>query len=528
MKRKLAMLLVLCMMATAVFSGCGSSGDTTEDPAGGEEGPTASAGDGAISGTASDVHVDRDDLNLFSNTAIAVLDPHESKSQPEVRIMLQIFEPLVYVDTGFVEHMKLATDYTISDDNLTYTFNIREGVKFHDGSDMTMEDIVFSYERAMESAYMDEYTSCIASVADGGDNQFVVTLKQPTATFLNYVSYIFIVSKAAVEQYGDDFKTNPVGTGAYRLTNFEGDTRINVEAFPEYWDGEAPIKNVTWKVITDSSARYMALESGEIDFASILSTDWPAAQANEDFETLKYDTNACWYITLNFEVEPFNNPLVRKALAHAIDRESIIAVATDGMSPAALVRANPDMVFGATDDCVTYEYDLEKAKEYLVEAGYPDGFDMGDMYILSGTMDQIAAIYQQDLAKLGIDVNIVTVQPAALQSDLYTGNYASSVMVTSNYAYDMDGYKMHYTIDMIGSGNYSRYRNETVDQLFKDAVATTDKAEREALYKEAIQIIQEECVDLPIYYTTNLYAYTKGLNLTLYGNYYLVNEWSWN
>jgi len=299
--------------------------------------------------------------------------------------------------------------------------------------------------------------------------------------------------------------------------------------FDDYRLGPASIKDVTFKVITEATTAMVSFEAGELDFAMCYNpSSFAGLEASGKFNTKLCPTLHTAYILLNNTKAPFDSILVRQALNYAADKETMISVAYEGLAvPSKLLAAENS--FGVDfSDAVDYTYDLEKAKELLAEAGYPNGLDLGIMTLLPGYHEKIAQIFQQSLADIGCKLELQKSETTV--SDASAGNYTISSMgggYTNDFAYN----SRYYTESGIGSGNMSFYSNKRVDELFAIADSTLDNAKRKEYYREVISIITEEAPLIPIFHKQIPYVWNKELNAVPHlssGRPWYIYEWSWN
>lgn len=511
MMKKHALLLGLSLALALMLCACDSGTPSTEpaaDPSATDSGP-------------------RTDLNLSSTEAVETLDPHYTARSADRAVEFQIYEPLYLIDDDSSEIPLLATDYSVSEDGLTYTFNIRQGVQFHNGEELKASDVVFSYERSMESAHMYSYVEPIVSVDAPDDYTFVIELKAAYAPFMQYVAAIPIVNEKQCLEAGEDFALNPCGTGPYTLSDYQQNVSLSLQSFPDYWDGEPPIHTVNIKVITDTSTALLSFEAGELDYVSVPTASWADVQASGKYNTLTPTSLAVAFLSMNNEVAPFDNKLVRQAVNYALNREDICLMSLDGLAEPISTIANPDYVFGVSDDCISYDYDPDKARELLAEAGFADGFDAGSILVSSGVLEKAAQVVQSNLADVGITATVEMSESSAVVTDCMSGNYTLACMQVGRYP-DFATYDMLYQTQYIDNINLARYSNPEVDELFNRGVVTLDQNERLAIYDEILSIVQEDAVYAPMFTPVSPIAYAKELNLTthLVGSFF--KEYSWN
>lgn len=467
-------------------------------------------------------------LNLSLPQGVANLDPHNYVAAVDYMVSKQIYEALLFRDDQSIYHPQLATDYTMSDDGLTYTFTLRKGVKFTNGEVMTAADVVYSFQRAAQkSQILATNVAPIDSVSKVDDGTVQFKLKYKCAPFLGDVAAVAIVNAKQCEAAGDKFGDQPCGTGPYMLDSQTANISLSLKANPDYWWGAAQIQKVNFKVITDPSSAYLAFQAGELDEVQVPTANWQDVKASGKWATQEVATTAVSYIQYNNEVEPFKNKLVRQAINYAISRDDMLAIAMDGLGKTTSVMSPPEFVFGATNDCTQYTYDPEKAKQLLKEAGYPNGFDGGAILTIAGYFEKMASVLQQNLADVGIKTRVETREFSSYLDDVMKGNYTLSTLTVSLDP-DMDAYDVLYDTATINNLNMARYSNKQVDDLFAQGKSATDPEKRKEIYKQIIQIVQDDAVYAPCFDTIVPIAYNKQLTYKNYISSVRLYECSWN
>ena len=496
----------------------GSASDTESASSAGQE----AAGSGSASG--------RTDLNLRIGDAFSTVDPHNLSLNSDIMLSRQIYEPLYWINDEGEEIPMLATEYSISEDGLTWTFQLREGVTFQNGDPLTAQDVVYSYERCFDNAYMQEKVEAIDSVTAPDDSTVEMHLKYQFSPLMEKIAAIGIVSQSFVEANMDDqglLGFNACGTGAYSVKEAIPDVSITLEAYSGYWGGEAPIKTLNFEQITDETTAVTAFEAGEIDVMSIPSANWTQISESGQYNTDSRPSNHVVYLIFNTEAAPFDNRELRQAIAYAINREDIIAVAADGPADPATSLATSYML-GYTEDHMTYEYDPEKAKELLAEAGYPDGLDIGSMKTMSGSyFEKVMQVVQSQLAEIGITSTIEGMDGNSLVEDCITGNFTLADM-GQNLSLDYDFLKTYFNEEYINGLNMARVSDSQIQELFEQGASTTDKEERLAIYQEIEDLTQELCAYVPLYNLQTTTAWNKDLNYTPSVTGVLYKDCSWN
>ena len=519
---------VFCAAALTLGLAACSGGNTSADT--GSASDTESASSAGQEAAGSDSASGRTDLNLRISDAFSTVDPHNLSLNSDIMLSRQIYEPLYWINDEGEEIPMLATEYSISEDGLTWTFQLREGVTFQNGDPLTAQDVVYSYERCFDNAYMQEKVEAIDSVTAPDDSTVEMHLKYQFSPLMEKIAAIGIVSQSFAEANMDDqglLGFNACGTGAYSVKEAIPDVSITLEAYSGYWGGEASIKTLNFEQITDETTAVTAFEAGEIDVMSIPSANWTQISESGQYNTDSRPSNHVVYLIFNTEAAPFDNRELRQAIAYAINREDIIAVAADGPADPATSLATSYML-GYTEDHMTYEYDPEKAKELLAEAGYPDGLDIGSMKTMSGSyFEKVMQVVQSQLAEIGITSTIEGMDGNSLVEDCITGNFTLADM-GQNLSLDYDFLKTYFNEEYINGLNMARVSDSQIQELFEQGASTTDREERLAIYQEIEDLTQELCAYVPLYNLQTTTAWNKDLNYTPSVTGVLYKDCSWN
>ena len=475
---------------------------------------------------------DRDNVNLALMGVVSSLDPTTTALTVDLELFHQIYEPLMYVDDFSEVHARVATDYSVSDDGLVYTFTIRDDGFFHNGDPITVDDVVFSYERAMESGVLAPYVNAIVKVEKADENHVAITLKQPYTPFINNTANVFIFSKRAYEEAGETFGSTVTGagTGPFKVVSYDGNTRIELEAFDKYYRGEAAIKKAVYTIMADTSSKLIAFETGELDFSDIPTANWNEISQNDKFTSVLNPTSHISYFLMNPSSGVLANKDLRYAINYAIDREMLNLLAYEGLADEAYHMMRPGYIFGASEDTFHFEYDPDLAKEYLAKAGYPDGVDIGEMqYGTANYFPKLVQAVQAMLAEVGITVEIVGGQTSDFVVGWRAGQF--NMMASGfNAALDYD-YYTRYTSPAVSTA-FLKYDNTDIDgdyilEMFNKGAAELDPEARKAIYEELENYIAGEACYVPLFYKTLPYAWNKDLNVVLGLNWYYLYDWSW-
>ena len=439
------------------------------------------------------------------------LDPQKTTAYFSFEVLENVFDTLVAPDANLEMRPALATSWDVSPDQLAWTFHLRPGVTFHDGSPFTADDVVYSYRRIIDQklANADKF-SAVTSVTAPDQSTVRITLKQPTPNLLTNLGGfkgVAIVSRGNVES--GQIATHPVGTGPFVFANQKSDDSIVLKANPTYWAGAPKVSGVTFRFISEPSTALSALQAGEIDWTDSIPPQRVAALKNDDSITLAATpSNDYWYLALNEARPPWNDVRVRQAIAYAIDRDAIVQATSYGTAVAnqlAIPKGNP--WYTPYDG---YSHDIEKAKGLLAEAGVaPKTLDMlvTTEYPETVTAAQIIA---DNLAPLGITVNIRTVDFATWLDEQNNGHFDMLMMGwLGNIDPDDFYYAQHHTD---GTSNAQKFSNPEVDRLLDAGRVETNRERRGELYDKAATIIADQVSYLYLYNPSVIQAWSTDLS----------------
>ncbi|MFR5933580.1 MAG: ABC transporter substrate-binding protein [Oscillospiraceae bacterium] len=499
MKKLLTLILCLAMVLT-VFAGCSSTPAT-------EEGASAS-GD-AAQGEAADSEY-KDTLVFAMNTDVQSLDPQIQNDTTSEQVVKMLYNTLLkFQDDGTVVG-DLAESWSVSEDKLTWTFNLKQGVKFHNGKELTSADVKATFDRALNAEAGGLRTTEIIKMftAVEAPDPYTVTITTdgpygPMESLMCNMS-LGIMDADYIEQYGLDLGTSAEGengTGPFKVVSWERDQEIVVERFDDYFGTPAKLQTVVYTVIPEAASRVIALETGEVDVID-KPTDEDLARLEadtENFTVLRKPTISQRLFRFGCNDPIISNTKVRQAIVYAIDRQAIIDALFTGSAYPSTAPLAP-VTFGYSD-LGEIEQDLELAKSLLAEAGYPDGFDTK---IVTTERYQngieLAEIISQQLAEIGINAKIEVWEWSALSAS-WNGITADEfdqpifIMGAGPSMRDADGgLRGLYTTSETGLNdrNYGFYSNAEVDALIEQGMQETDQQKRVEIYKEAMEILYRE------------------------------------
>ncbi len=457
-------------------------------------------------------------------------DPNFRTLTAEHNLYRQIYEPLYFVnhDSGEMEP-RLAESYSISDDGLVYTFKIKQGVKFHDGTEVKAADVAFTVEQAAASTYIGTTVASFASATAVDDYTVEIKLTAPYASFLENVVQLYTLPQAYYESVGaDGFAEKPIGCGPYTFGERVVGSTITLNAFEDYYRGVAPIKTVVMRIFSDSTAAAVALETGEVNIMDINTANYEKFSQMDSLTLTKSTSPHITCVHMNSEVYPFDDVRVRQAVNYCVNRAFMVEVAVDGLGVESSNIVSP-MMFGYDENAMTYEYDVEKAKALLAEAGIETPLNIGKIGATSFG-EKIAPILQENLAEIGLIADIEVTDSSFIDAAC-KGNYTIGVMglvVYNGVAWDMDAYSILFDSDAIDAFNLPRVNNPRIDELFELGRGATNEDERLAYYKELNDLVQEDSGWVMLYHRYTTIGCSSDLNMTLYSpNVIYFYDCSW-
>jgi peptide/nickel transport system substrate-binding protein len=447
---------------------------------------------------------------MLGHQEIASLHPDDAGPTVHWVMVTQIHNALVEQDENFVFQPVLATELpTVSEDGLTYTFTLHQGVLFHNGEELTSADVKYTYEWYMDpanAAVNGSYFENVASVEAPDEYTVVVTNKTPNAAFLGQVADTFIVPAAYHAEVGKEgYAAAPIGTGAYKLKEWQAAAFTEVERFAEHFRGPGNFDTVRLNVVPEPSVRAIGMETGEAD-----TSVWPLVTEDnlrlegdaETFKTYVTSSLAINHFPLNNKHPFLSDKSARQAMMFAIDRQAIIDDIFSGTASLATANLSPALAEFYNPDVTQYPYDPAKAAEVLEAAGWVLNGDVREkdgvrasFTCTTITGDQVrrpeAEIVQQFLAEVGIEMNLEEAPVATILESLRAGEMDASLF---NWTYGGDDGDPDGTAALITTAvnNFSQFENARVDELMQLGLQETDPAARVPYYQEIQAIVAEE------------------------------------
>lgn len=525
-------LLGLLLLIVGVFSAVACGDDDDSDAAAGDGSGATSSGDSA-SGSPEDGGT----LVIGMSAAnIPIPDTSPTEGYEGFRfVAFQLYDGLVNWDPADgVDHVTevkpgLAESWTTSDDHLTWTFKIRPGATFHDGTVVDAAAIEFAFDRIFTKDF--EYydpkvaagiagfglTAGITNFKATGDMEFQITTPAPDAFLLEKLAHVLIPSPAQVQELGGDFATDPVGSGPFMFESLTTGQSMTMVRNPNYWGEKAHVDEVILRPMPEPSTRLAALRSGEIDWAETPPPESKPSLESAGFQVFLKEYPHAWPWEFDFFSADAGSPIrkkeVRQALNFAIDRESLCKDLLNGVCSPAYAYVYPGHPWYGTE-VEPYSYDPEKAKKLLAEAGYPDGFKMTVITSASGSGQmwppQMNDFLAQNLRDVGVDLTVEVQEWNSLLTAYISRDWGGAEANNVSLAF-MDPSQMlgsfESHLSLIG------YNNPELDALFVEAAAEFDPDRQDAILQEAHALVVDDAPWLYIVHDLNFRAmapYVKG------------------
>ena len=501
MKKKQLLSGVMALLLSASLCACGGSKTA--------EGTSEAAGESSEAETSNTLSegtpVPGGSVVYGMTQDLASLDPHVDTDAGTRDVVFNLYEGLVKPtsDGGFIP--AVASDYIISDDAKTYTFTLRDGITFHDGTPVTIEDVKYSIDRYAEiQGESSAFSSLVGSVEVQDDKTLVVNLKE------SYSEFLPMMTIAIIPQSNEDPAGNPIGTGPFKYVSYTPGQNLELEKYDGYWqEGVPSLDSVEFKFIADVDTAFVELQAGTIDILKYLTAAQAETLGDEDYNIVQGSMNLVHAMYLNSAYEPLSKTEVRQALCYAVDRDAINNFIFGGKSHIIGSHMIPAMSKYYEPEAETvYSYDPEKAKELLADAGYADGFDL-EITVPSSYSQHVdsAQIIADELSQVGINVTLNQVEWSTWLQDVYKGgNFQATVIGFDGTLAPSDWLKKYVTDD---AKNFMHYSNTEYDDVFNTAYTTVDDDVKVENYKKAQMILAEDAAAVYIEDPANLVAVSK-------------------
>ena len=450
------------------------------------------------------------------------LDPAAISDNESVQVVMQIFEQLVRYKEGSTQvEPALALSWTVSADGTAWTFKLRRGVRFHDGTPLDADAVVFSFERQRDRqhpfhfqafTYWESTFRNVREVTALGPDTVRIRINRPYAAFLANLAMFpaSIVSPTAMRRLGRGFSSQPVGTGPFRLLRWERGERIRLVRNPDYWDGPPSAAHLVHEVISDEAQRLVAVQSGTVDVAyGLAPADRQLVKLHPDLNLYRVPGENVAFLAMNTQRQPFDNVQVRRAVNHAVNKDLVVKLAYQGLATPATGPIPPTM-WSYNPSIRRYAYDPARARSLLREAGWRPSFHPR-LFVMSTPRPYlpapvlVARIIARNLADVGMPVEVV-VHPFSEhlratqmgEHDICLGGWAADNGDPDNFLYlllDRDNARRG------AARNQAMFGNESLHLLLTRARAEMDHLTRERLYRRAQEIVAEEAPWVPLAHT---------------------------
>lgn len=522
MKKRFLALILGTVMTASLIVGCGgkSSGNSGSAPADADAASTAPA---QTADASAGEMVEGGEFIKGVSTEAPGFDPFTVQTADARSIFFNIYEGLMKTQPDGSFAPGLAEKCEVSDDGKTYTFSLRQGVKFHNGNDLTMNDVVYSIEKAVTSGIsgykeiaqyaaagkvytvssekttnedgeeVEKYYVTAEDSADApaDDTTLIVNLKAPDSGFPA------IVTSPIVPADAEDLASNPIGTGPFQLVEFVEQDYTRLEKFADYWGEPAHLDAVTLKYYENTASLATNYLAGAIDGFNSNAGGWKELEGSEYVQNVRH-SNAVQLLALNNEFEPFKDVRVRQAVAYAVDADEIIEKVSYGLGTKSGTPVIPGLQKYFNDELTSvYDVNVEKAKELLKEAGQENlSFKIRVPSNYQVHVDTAQVIANQ-LAKAGINVEIESVDWNTWLNRVYKESEfeATIVSVDGPIAYPTSFLSRYVST---ASDNFVNFNSKAFDETYAKALEETDDAEQVRLFKEAQKIISDECASVYI------------------------------
>jgi len=477
------------------------------------------------------------------------LDPITTNNVPSSIIFMQVHDALVTYDQDLNIVPMLAESWEVSEDGRTYTFALRDGVRFHDGEPFTAADVVYAFTAGADPAYQSQWLGRfqqIEAIEALDDLTVRLTLEAPNAAFIDQITYFGIPSsKAHRELGGDGYAIAPVGTGPFKFVSWQRNDKLVLERNDDYWLTRPNLAGVEFRAIPERSVAAVELEVGGIDVAmSLNADDVTRLESHPDITVGSTPTLSYCYVAMNNQLGPLADVRVRKAIQYALPLDQIVDTIFGGVGA---IRAYTSMAPGslAYDESVVADipgYDPQRALQLLAEAGYPNGFSTTIYTPTDSNRRQLAELVQAALALVNIKVEVRAVELGTMLPITYAGEAPMWILGwtsgtdPNNYSYEMFHSTPEAWAENATTYNTSRYHNPEADELMATARTLTDMEERLPLYRQAIRtIFVDDAAQIAAYHQTFNIAYRNHVQdiflnrnscmdlVTIYNNVSLTN-----
>ena len=506
-KRKKTICIILVLVMLATLTGCGIQGD--KETSGTSNADTTQAGSDSTAETQGDNGSTRNSMTISYSNDVGTFRAYESLSKHGKTMYGMVAESLFEHDENLIAQPLLVDTYEMDDDGMGMTLHLRKGVLFHSGDEMKASDVVFTFQQYQKSSYASSYPFLDwDGIKANGDYDVYIPFVELVGPITDHLTGFFI--------YSEKFETSgsadliACGTGPFKVQEYKPDDQVVYVRNDDYWGDMPRLETITLRFIGEAATSFVELQTGGVDISYSNSNSSLADVLNGEYENLKVYSSALMShqrLAMNYESKPFDNVLVRRALNYAINREAIFLGAYDGLGNLAYSCISVD-VFGFDEslrDNYPYDYNVEKAKELLAEAGYADGFTTTFIINESDSSRTIAEMVANMLGEVGITVEIQQYETLTYEDKLW--NSLEYGLAIGSYNQNGDPANAltqltHAANGIIGGNNPCKNNNDPKAHEYSDfldqANASFDLEERAQLYQQMQGVYIENIWDVPL------------------------------
>jgi peptide/nickel transport system substrate-binding protein len=456
----------------------------------------------------------RDRVTIYHSSVADSINPYNHSSSPIYGNWQHVMEPLVELDYKKQDYVGILADSWQFQGN-KWTFKLKKGIKFHNGSPLTSKDVAFSIEKMRDEkggSLQAPNFKDVTEVQTPDDLTVVFVTKQPLAIFLDRLENRFILSKVAGDKYGDKLYDNPIGTGPYKFVSYQRGGNMVFTRNDEYWGGKAAIKEIVFRKVTEDAARLAALESGQADFINnVPDHEVARLQKHPRIRIDKIEGLRMFFLAFNTSFKPWDNKLVRQAANYSVDAAAIVKNIFDGIGYPINGPVGRNVI-GADPKLKRYPYDPQKSKELLTKAGFPNGCDI-QLYYSAGRYPkdrEVCQVVAAQMVKGGFRVELVS-QEWALFWDKQGVNGGKLPFYYIGRGSLTDADTLYDQYFRTGTTKRTNYSNPDIDKLIEEQQKTADQKKRIAILQKAGKMIMEEAPFIPLYNLADIYGVARNL-----------------
>ena len=470
----------------------------------------------------------RTDLNMVTQVNPDSLDPQGTTMLYSSQVYKNIFATLMRFDANNNLVPCIAESFTSNENSTVFNVTLRRGIRFHNGEELKASDVVYTMNRGKNHPFSPMNYPLIERAEVLGDYEVRFTLVRPYAPFLGVLATpgFAILSEKATEELGDSFGRNPVGCGPYRFVSWADGENIRLSAFDEYFEGPPAIKDVTIRFIADQNTALIALETGDVDYSYVFpESAKPDIASSNNLKLQYFDSTALQFLTLNHDLAPLSNKLVRQAINLASNRDDIITVAVEGEGRPTSLFANVN-TFGYMD-MPGYPHDVQRARALMAEAGYANGFSV-TATAQDAMTRRVVEVFASNMSQIGINVTIEVLESNTAVRNFMTGNYEIGMLGINNAMLDLDFLKVLFEPN--GPLNLANHNNQELYDKFLAAAEPGNSARRLELYREINETLLDLAIYVPFFFPLRAHTMNANLSITHIGGSSIaeIYDMSWN